>query len=60
MTKIKVLIVDDQELILESLNIVLEMEDDIEVVGLAKNGEEAIHHCAASQPDLILMDIKYA
>jgi DNA-binding NarL/FixJ family response regulator len=57
MTKIKVLIVDDQELILESLNIVLEMEDDIEVVGLAKNGEEAINHCAASQPDLILMDI---
>lgn len=57
MPKIKVLIVDDQELILESLNIVLEMEDDIEVVGLAKNGEEAISHCEKSQPDIILMDI---
>jgi DNA-binding NarL/FixJ family response regulator len=57
MSKIKVLIVDDQELILESLNIVLEMEDDIEVVGLAKNGEEAINYCEKSQPDIILMDI---
>ncbi|QMV42081.1 response regulator transcription factor [Cohnella cholangitidis] len=57
MPKIKVLIVDDQELILESLNIVLEMEDDIEVVGLAKNGEEAISYCEKSRPDIILMDI---
>ncbi|MFS0838449.1 response regulator [Paenibacillus sp. 1P03SA] len=57
MPKIKVLIVDDQELILESLNIVLEMEDDIEVVGLAKNGEEAISYCEKTQPDIILMDI---
>lgn len=57
MPKIKVLIVDDQELILESLNIILEMEDDIEVVGLAKNGEEAINCCEKSQPDIILMDI---
>jgi len=57
MSKIKVLIVDDQELILESLNIVLELEDDIEVVGLAKNGEEAIDHCEKTQPDIILLDI---
>lgn len=57
MQKIKVLIVDDQELILESLNIVLEMEDDIEVVGLAKNGKEAINFCETCHPDIILMDI---
>ncbi|EFM11035.1 two component transcriptional regulator, LuxR family [Paenibacillus curdlanolyticus YK9] len=57
MPKMKVLIVDDQELILESLKIVLEMEDDIEVVGLAKNGEEAIDYCENFQPDIILMDI---
>ncbi|RUS48878.1 response regulator transcription factor [Cohnella sp. AR92] len=57
MPRIKVLIVDDQELILESLKIVLEMEDDIEIVGLAKNGEEAIDYCEKSQPDIILMDI---
>lgn len=57
MPNIKVLLVDDQELILESLHIVLEMEDDIEVVGLAKNGEEAIDYCEKFQPDIILMDI---
>jgi len=57
MPNIKVLIVDDQELILESLNIVLEMEDDIEIVGLAKNGEEAINYCVKYHPDIILMDI---
>ena len=57
MPNIKVLIVDDQELILESLNIVLGMEDDIEVVGLAKNGLEAINYCEKNHPDIILMDI---
>lgn len=57
MANIKVLIADDQELILESLNIVLSMEDDIEIVGLAKNGEEALQSCEQVQPDLVLMDI---
>lgn len=57
MTNIKVLIADDQELILESLRIVLSMEEDIEVVGLANNGEEAIHGCEQDQPDIVLMDI---
>ncbi|WP_284645726.1 response regulator transcription factor [Paenibacillus silviterrae] len=53
----KLLIVDDQELILESLNIVLEMEEDIEVVGLAKNGQEAVDYSERYRPDVILMDI---
>ncbi|MGC5774902.1 response regulator [Paenibacillus pabuli] len=57
MTNIKVLIADDQELILESLHIVLSMEEDIEIVGLASNGEEAIHCCEQVQPDIVLMDI---
>ncbi|MGN7358922.1 response regulator [Paenibacillus sp. SAF-054] len=57
MANIKVLIADDQELILESLNIVLSMQEDIEIVGLAKNGEEAIQGCEQVQPDLVLMDI---
>ncbi len=57
MSNIKVLIADDQELILESLNIVLSMEDDIEVIALAKNGEEAVNFCAIFQPDIVLMDI---
>ncbi|CAH1192147.1 response regulator transcription factor [Paenibacillus sp. JJ-223] len=57
MGKIKVLLADDQELILESLYIVLSMEDDIEIVGLAKNGEEAVQGCHQFQPDMVLMDI---
>jgi len=57
MGKIKVLLADDQELILESLHIVLSMEDDIEIVGLAKNGEEAVQGCHQFQPDMVLMDI---
>lgn len=57
MSNIKVLIADDQELILESLHIVLSMEEDIEIAALAKNGEEAIHGCEQFQPDIVLMDI---
>ena len=57
MAKIKVLLADDQELILESLHIVLSMEEDLDVVGLAKNGEEAIKGCEQFAPDIVLMDI---
>ena len=57
MAKIKVLIADDQELILESLHIVLSMEEDLEIVGLAKNGEEAIKGCEQLKPDIVLMDV---
>jgi DNA-binding NarL/FixJ family response regulator len=54
---LRLLLVDDQELIRESLSIVLNMEMDIEVVGLAENGKIAIELCEAEQPDVILMDI---
>ncbi|PAF19164.1 response regulator transcription factor [Terribacillus saccharophilus] len=57
MAKIKILLADDQELILESLSIVLSMEEDFEIVGLAQNGEEAIKVCEQLQPDIVLMDI---
>ncbi len=57
MSKIKMLIADDQELILESLHIVMSMEEDFEIVGLAKNGEEAVKSCEQLQPDIVLMDI---
>ncbi|MFC7440274.1 response regulator transcription factor [Laceyella putida] len=53
----RLLLVDDQELIRESLSIVLNMEPDIEVVGLAENGEIAVELCASEQPDVVLMDI---
>lgn len=57
MVKIKVLLADDQELILESLHIVLSMEQDLEIVALAKNGEEAVKGCEQFMPDIVLMDV---
>ncbi|GAA0321716.1 response regulator transcription factor [Bacillus carboniphilus] len=54
---IKVLLVDDQELIRESLSIVLDMDEDLEVVGIAANGQEALFLCEDLQPDVVLMDI---
>lgn len=57
MSGIKLVIADDQELIRESLSIVLDMDDEIEIVGLAENGVEAIELCEQFKPSTILMDI---
>lgn len=57
MDDIKVLIVDDQELIRESLSIVLNMEEQLTVVGLAGDGNEAIQLCEKFAPDVVLMDV---
>lgn len=54
----KVLIVDDDALIRDGLKILLELEEDIEVVGTAPNGYEAIKVCEKTQPDVVLMDIR--
>lgn len=54
---LKLLLVDDQDLIRESLHIVLGMDPDIEVVGLAENGQVAVKLCEVQQPDIVLMDI---
>ena len=56
--KIRVLLVDDQQLIRLGFRMVLEAENDIEVVGEAGDGEVAIAQAAALQPDLVLMDIR--
>ncbi|MFK0402715.1 response regulator [Microbacterium sp. NPDC090225] len=56
--KIRVLLVDDQQLIRLGFRMVLEAEEDIEVVGEAGDGEVAIAQAAALQPDLVLMDIR--
>lgn len=56
-TPLKLLLVDDQDLIRESLHIVLDMDPDIYVVGLAENGHIALKHCEEQQPDVVLMDI---
>lgn len=57
MGNIKVLIADDQGLIRESLSIVLNMEEQLTVVGLAVDGVEAVQLCEDLLPDVVLMDI---
>lgn len=55
---IRVLLVDDQELIRVGFRMVLDAEDDIVVVGEADDGRAAIAQSAALSPDLVLMDIR--
>ncbi len=54
---IKVLIVDDQIILRESLKFIIEQDTDINVVGLAGNGAEAFSLCGKLKPDVVLMDI---
>jgi DNA-binding NarL/FixJ family response regulator len=54
----KVVICDDQALIRDSLEMLLRLESDIEVVGLARDGAEAVELTAQHRPDLVLMDLK--
>lgn len=58
MDNIKILIVDDQTLMRDGLKTIIELEDNMEVISTAKNGEEAINVCKKNLPDLILMDIR--
>ncbi len=55
---IKVLIADDQELIRESLKIILDVNNDIKVVGLAEDGRKVLDLLKKTLPDIILMDIR--
>ncbi|WP_234123591.1 response regulator transcription factor [Clostridium hydrogenum] len=54
----KVLIADDDELVCDGLKLLLDMEDDFEVVGIAHNGIEAFNLCKRLLPDIVLMDIR--
>ncbi|WP_223556434.1 MULTISPECIES: response regulator transcription factor [Lysinibacillus] len=55
---IKAAIVEDQEILRKSLKIVIENISDIEIVGTAENGEEAIALCERENLDILLMDIQ--
>mgnify|MGYP001607045178 FL=1 len=55
---IRVLLVDDQALFCEGLRTLLDLQPDIEVVGEANNGWEAIECAARTAPDVVLMDMK--
>lgn len=55
---IRVLLVDDQELVRSGFRVILDSEPDIEVVGLAANGAEAVALAAAHTPHVICMDVE--
>ena len=54
---IDILLVDDQALLCEVLKTWLDVEEELQVVGVAHNGEEAIKKVEELQPDIVLMDI---
>ncbi len=54
----KILICDDQAVIREGLELLLNLEQDFQVCGLAQDGAEAIELADSENPDLILMDLK--
>ena len=54
---IRVAVVDDQKLFARGLSGLVELLPDVEVVGVAYNGEEAIALCRKEEPDVVLMDI---
>jgi DNA-binding NarL/FixJ family response regulator len=55
---VRVLICDDQAVVREGLAAILGTDDEIKVVGLASNGEEAVVLAEERQPDVVLMDLK--
>ncbi|MFF3027214.1 response regulator [Microbacterium sp. NPDC057944] len=56
--RIRVLIVDDHELIRRGMRMVLDAEDDLDVVGEAVSGTDAVHQTEQLAPDVVLMDIR--
>lgn len=55
---IRLLICDDQALIRDGLEMLIKLESDMEVVGLAQDGAQAVELAERHQPDLVLMDLK--
>jgi DNA-binding NarL/FixJ family response regulator len=55
---IRVVLADDQELVRAGFRVLIESADDIEVVGEASDGEQAVAVVARERPDVVLMDIR--
>lgn len=57
MNKMRILIVDDHVIVREGLRALLETQPDIQVVGEAANGVEAVNKTQELRPDIVIMDI---
>jgi DNA-binding NarL/FixJ family response regulator len=55
---VRVLVVDDQELVRAGFAMIVQSQDDLEVVGEASDGREAIEQARRLRPDVVLMDIR--
>lgn len=56
-SRIRVVIVDDHEMVRSGLQTFLSLCEDIELVGEAENGDQAVRLCTQSPPDVVLMDL---
>ncbi len=56
--RLRVLLVDDHAMVRSGFAMVLSVEDDIEVVGQAADGQQAIELARATRPDVVLMDVQ--
>jgi DNA-binding NarL/FixJ family response regulator len=57
-TAVRVLVVDDQRLMRDGIASLLSIQDNIEVVGTASNGQDALEQAGNLHPDVILMDVR--
>ncbi|WP_082373803.1 response regulator transcription factor [Nocardia sp. NRRL S-836] len=55
---IRVVVVDDQEMVREGFSALLDAQDDIEVIGSAGNGADGVALARGTEPDVVLMDIR--
>ncbi|MDB4893967.1 MAG: two-component response regulator, partial [Firmicutes bacterium] len=55
---VRVLVVDDHELVREGIKVLLSQEDDLIVVGEAADGESALARCRELVPDVVVLDLK--
>ncbi|HDR3494095.1 TPA: hybrid sensor histidine kinase/response regulator transcription factor [Bacillus wiedmannii] len=56
--QIRLCIVDDHSFIRESLHTILDVQEDLQVVGMAEDGERALELCERLKPDVVLMDLE--